>query len=56
MVFEITVGMFGEPGGNGMCEPVFPDKGLTDDVGICEGGLRVGHEVVEVEGFVGGNL
>jgi len=56
VVFERAGGVFGEPGGDGVREVVFPDEGFADYVGVCEGGGWVGEEVGEVEGFVGGDL
>ena len=56
VVFEDAGRVFGEPGGDGVGEPVFPDEGFADDIGVCEGGMGMGHQVVEVEGFVGSYL
>ena len=44
--------MFGKPGGDGVGEPMFSDECFADDVGICEGGLGVCHEVVEIKALV----
>lgn len=39
-----------------MREVVFPNQGFADNIGVCEGCGGMGEDVVEVEGFVGGDL
>ena len=56
VAFEDAVGVFGQPGGDGVGEPVFPDEGFADDVGVCERGSRVGRQVVEIKALVRGDL